>query len=458
MDEEQFNNDLIEQFESMIENNEQHYFDTEQLCEIIGFYLEVGDNDYLLKAIQYAYTLYPENIDIQIKELEFFVQTNQLHRASERIQELQEIVNSDVDYLLAVAKFWSLNGEARKAISFFEKALESEEDLDYIYNCIGNEYLNLDEASLALFYFKKALKVNIHNDYAFYSAMQCFEELHLINESIEFLLQIIDEDPYYEAAWMQLGIQHLAQKNFEEAYKAFDYVTVIDPHSISGYTQKAYSLEQLEDYESAIKEYEETLALDDTAAFTYLRIGECYRKLNKPYKALKSFHQAIQDDPQLDKAWIATSDLYESLGNFQDALYYLDRAIDLDSAVPEYWKRHAYLNIQLGKYEEAANDYYKMVDLEPLNFYNWIGLVETLIVIGDFKRGIQAAKKGLQNFQRAELYYQLSNCYYLDQQEEKGLEAFQKAMELDESLRLEMYKKYPYLKRKTSNQQDNLNS
>lgn len=457
MDDEQLNNDLIEQFESMLENDEQRFFDSEQLCEIIGFYLEVGDNEYTRKAIRYAYTLYPDSIDIQVKELEFLVQTNQLYKASELIDALKDIAQSDVDYILAVAKYWSLNGQARTAISFYEKALETEEELDYIYNCIGNEYLNLDEISLALFYFKKAIKVNIHNDYAFYSAIQCFEELHLFNESIEFLLNLIDQDPYYEAAWSQLGLQYLAQKNYEEAYKAFDYVTVIDPTSISGYTQKAYCLEQLNDYQSAIREYEETLSLDDTAAYTYLRIGECYRKLNRPYKALKSFHQAIHDDPQLDKAWISTSDLYESLGNYQDAMYYLERALDLDGSAPDYWKRHAFLNIQLGKYEEAVEDYYKMVELEPLNFYNWIGLVETLIVIGDFKRGISAAKSGLENFQRAELYYQLSNCYYLDNQEDKGLIAFRKAIELDESLRLEMYKKYPYLKRKTSNQADNLN-
>ena len=457
MDDELLNNDLIEQFESMLENHEQHFFDSEQMCEIIAFYLEVGDNEFARKAIKYAYTLYPDHIDIQIKELEFFIFTNQLSIASEMIQSIKELAQNDVDFLLAVAKFWSLKDQPRQAIQFYEKALESEEELDYIYNCIGNEYLNLDEISLALFHFKKSIQVNLHNDYAFYSAIQCFEELHQNNECIDFLLEIIDQDPYYEIAWAQLGVQYLAQKKYEEAHRAFDYVTVINPQSISGFTQKAFCLEQLKDYSSAIREYEETLQLDDTAAFTYIRIGECYRKLNRPYKALKAFHQAIHDDPQLEKAWICTSDLYESLGNYQDGLYYLERAIDLDNAVPDYWKRHAFFNIQLGKYEEAVNDYYKMVDLEPLNFYNWIGLVETLIAIGDFKKGIQAAIDGLRNFNRAELYYQLSNCYYLDNQETKGLEAFRKAIDLDESLKLEMYKKYPILQRKTSNQAEDLN-
>lgn len=450
MDDELMNNDLIEQFEAMLENNENIFFDSEQMCEIIAFYLEIGDYEYAQKALKYAYQLYPDHTSIQIKELEYYILLDKLVIAAEMIKDLKDLAQNDLDYLLAVAKFWSLKDNPKQAIQFYQKALMWDEELDYIFNCIGNEYLNLDALSSALVYFKKSLDENPQNEYAFYSAIQCYEELHQSNECIEFLNHIIDKDPYNENAWYQLGVQYLGQKKYEDAHRAFDFVTIINPQSISGYTQKAFCFEQLQDYASAILEYEETLPLDDTAAFTYIKIGECYKKLKQPFKALQAFHKAIHDDPQLEKAWICASDTYENIGNYQDALYYLNRALGLDANVTEYRKRHAYLNIQLGQYEEAVQDYQFLTEYEPLNLYNWLGMVETLIAIGDFSRAVETVQKGLVHFNRAELLYQLSNCYYLLNQEEKGLNAFQLAVRLDESLKLEMYKKYPILFNKTS--------
>ena len=163
---------------------------------------------------------------------------------------------------------------------------------------------------------------------------------------------------------------------------------------------------------------------------------------------MKAFHQSIHEDPQLDQAWVATSDLYESLGNFEEALYYLNRALDLDGLNSDYWKRRAYIHIQLVRLEEAALDYYRMVELEPDNYFNWLGLSEVLITIGDYQKAIEAVLSGLKRFNKAELYYQLSNCYYLLANEKEGKKAFDKASEMNSSIQKEMFEKYPILENK----------
>lgn len=448
MEEGFLNNELIERFEQMLEEKQNFYFDTEEFYEIIAYYLDVGDLPYAKKALDYAIDMYPTSTEIQIKKLEYLLATEKLKAAAQLIQELKDVGESDVDYVICVARFWSLKDNPKKAIQYYEKALEFGDDMEYIYNCMGNEYLNLNEISQALYCFKKALELDLDDDFAFFSCVQCFEDLHLNKECIEFLLQYIELRPYSEIAWSQLGQQYMAMKNYEEAHRAFDYATLINPKSILAHTQKAACLEKLEDYEKAIEVYEETLDLDDSAAYTFLKIGSCYVKLGKPFKALKAFHQSLHEDPQLDQAWVATSDLYESIGNFEEALYYLNRAIHLDSLNIDYWKRRAYLHIQLVRFEEASLDYYRLVELEPKNFYNWLGLSETLITIGDYHKAIEAVYRGLKHFNRAELYYQLSNCYYLLGEEEMGLNAFNKASEMNASLQVEMFKKYPILENK----------
>lgn len=451
MEEQFFNNsELIDRFEQMLEDREVLFFDAEEYCEIISYYFDVGDLTYAKKAIEYAAEMYPNNTEIEIKKLEYLIGIENLQEASFLIKDLKDVAQNDMDYLICVARFWSMKDQPKRSIKFYEKALEFEEDQEYLYNCIGNEYINLNEISKALLSFKKALELDLDDDFAFFSCLQCFEDLHLTKEAIDFLLQYIDLRPYSEDAWSQLGLLYTQIKDYDNAHRAFDYATIINPNSIMAYTQKANSLEKLEDYERAIEVYEETLSLDDSAAFTYMKIGKCYLKLGKPFKALKAFHQSIHEDPQLDQAWVETSDLYEDIGNYEEALYYLNRALELDPLNIDYWKRRAYLHIQLVKFEESVLDYYRLVELEPNNFYNWLGLSEVLITIGDYSKAIESVETGLKHFNRAELYYQLSNCYFLLGNEVKGIANFEKARELDPSLQVEMFKKYPILENKAN--------
>lgn len=429
----------------MLEERQNYYFEADEFIEITAYYLDVGDLAYAKKAIVYAEEMYPGSTEIQIKKLEYLLAVNKLKEASQLILNLKSVGENDLDYLICVGRFWSLKENPAMSISFYEKALEFGEDLEYIYNCLGNEYLNLNEIQQALNCYKNALELDPEDDFAFYSCIQCFEELHQNQKCISFIEEYIEERPYSDMAWTQLGEQFMMKKDYEQAHRAFDYASLINPKSILAYTQKAACLEKLEDYYEAIEVYKETLDFDDSAGYTYLKIGNCYEKLGSTFKALKAYHQAIHEDPQLAKAWASASDIYEQLGSYDEGLYYLNRALELDNENPEFWKRRAYLYIRLVKLEEASLDYYKLCKLEPGNFYNWLGLVEVLITLGDYQKGIEAVNLALKHFDRAELYYQISNCYYLLGNETMGKKMFAKASQMNDSLQSEMFKKYPIL-------------
>jgi hypothetical protein len=54
----------------MMENNDEFYFDTEELEDIIVYYLELGDFNYADMAVNYGLKLHPNSLDIKIKKLE----------------------------------------------------------------------------------------------------------------------------------------------------------------------------------------------------------------------------------------------------------------------------------------------------------------------------------------------------------------------------------------------------
>ena len=455
MEDEFLNNELIEQFEHMLENKEQVYFDSEQLSEIISFYLDVSDFEYAKRALDYAFALHPDNYELKVKQIEYYLALTQLKKAAELIQQLKDVASDDLEYLLVVARFWAIKDLPRKAIQFYKKAAEHGEDLDFIYNCIGNEYLNLDEISTALEYFLKALELGDDNDYSFYSILQCYNELHAYQDCIKFLKTYIDDNPYSEVAWAQLGLQYEHINRMEEALEAYDYVTVINPTSIAGYTQKATILTHLERFEEAIETFEESLEFDDSPAITHLKIGECYEQINIPLKALKSYHLSIKEDPQLDKAWAKTSNLYVKIENYQEALFYLNRAIDLDETQVEYWKSHCFILIKLGQYEEAIESYRVVVELEPSRLNNWLALLEANSVMDEFDNVIEDALDALKHFNRAEIYYHLSNSYFYLGNEDLGKKALNEAVKLDTTLFEEYSEKYPILKNYYTPQNEN---
>ena len=68
------------------------------------------------------------------------------------------------------------------------------------------------------------------------------------------------------------------------------------------------------------------------------------------------------------------------------------------------------------------------------------------MLLGEYEEAIIVLKEALKSHNRAELYYQLSNCYLNLKEQEKGVESLHNALELDPSLVMDMQKKYPFIK------------
>lgn len=104
------------------------------------------------------------------------------------------------------------------------------------------------------------------------------------------------------------------------------------------------------------------------------------------------------------------------------------------------------------KFEEAIEHLEKLIELDPLVFNSWYAYIETLIAIGEYEQAIAIITTGaLKNFNRAELFYQLSNAYYHTDQDKLGDEALTNALLLNRSLKDNMLEIYPILQEKILN-------
>ncbi|WP_090027467.1 tetratricopeptide repeat protein [Chryseobacterium oleae] len=444
--EEYFGNELVKKFEEMMENNDEFYFDTEELEDIIVYYLELGDFNYADNAVNYGLKLHPNSLDIKIKRLEILLEWEDYNTAKELIDELKGASMENTDFMVCYAKYYSNLGNPRKAIDICKKALELQEEENFLHNFIADEYVNLGDPFNALKHYRKALKEDPTDEYSLENCMICFSDLNKSEEAIAFLNEYLDEFAYSETAWFEYGQFYFNRKNFEEAIKGYDYLLAINSSSVGVYANKAACYEALGQYQKAVAVYEEMLELEYTKAFTFYKIGLCYKAQKQSIMALNAFQKSLREDPQFYLAMMEQSYLYEEMGGMKEALHFALEATHLNDTNLDYQKRLAFLLIDSGKFEESLTCLKKLVDAEPSRFYNWYAYSEVLMLLGEYEEAVTILDRAIKVHDRAELYYQLSNCYFNLKRPENGTEILQKALSKDSSLATDMQKKYPFIK------------
>ncbi len=429
----------------MIENNDEYYFDTEELEDIIIYYLELGDISYAEQAVNFGLKLHPNSIEIKTKQLEVLLELEDYSTARRLISELSESCMESTDFLVCCAKYYSNLGNPRRAIEYCEKALTLEEEQNFLHNFIADEHINLQDPFNALKHYKLALTFDPNDEYSFENCLVCLNELKKYDEAIDFMNSYLDRFPFSETAWYEYGQFFFNRKNYEEAIKAFDYLLAINSGSVNVYGNKAACLEALGKYDEAIKVYQEMLEVEFTKAFTYYKIGLCYRELKQPVPALAAFQRSMVEDPQFYQSMMEQSYIYEEMGGMKEALHFAKEATALNENNLDYQKRMAFLYIESGRFEESLDCLKKLVSQESERFYNWYAYSEVLMLLGDYEDAIALLDKAVVKHKRAELYYQRSNCWFHLKDEKSGREDLEKALELDESIAEDMLQKYPFM-------------
>lgn len=430
----------------MIENSEEFYFDTEEYVEIIIYYLELGDFSYAEMAVNHALKIHPNSLEVKTKQLEVFLELERYTKAKELIDELHQSSLEETDFLVCCAKYYSNLGNPKKSIEYCLKALELEEEENFLHNFIADEYVNLDDPFNALKHYTAALEHDPYDDYSLENVMLCYNKLNRPQEALDFLNQYLDKFPFSETAWYEYGQFFFNKKNYDEAIRGFDYILAINSGAVGVYANKAACYEAISEWDKAIAVYEEMLDLEYTKAFTFYKIGLCYKEAKKLVPALTSFQRSLREDPQFYLAMMEQSQIYEDMGNPKEALYFAQEAVALNEGNLEYQKRLAFLYITCGEYEESLTCLKKLIEAEPTRFYNWYAYSEVLMLIGEYEEAVTILEKALRTHPRAELYYQLSNCYFNLKNDAEGILKLEKALELDPTLSKDMQQKYPFIK------------
>ncbi len=422
----------LARFESMLKTNKVLFFDSEEFEDIILHYLDSGKMNLANKALKLALEQHPTSVGIKIVEVELLIFQNKLEAADKILDELERLEPQNDEVHIQRANVFSKKGNHIEAINSLNKALSVSDDPVDIYSILGMEYLFIDDVEKAKENFILSLENDGEDQSTLYNIIYCFDFLNENEEAITYLNTFIDQHPYSEIAWHQLGRQYYILKNYEKAVWAFNYATLIDEHFLGAYLEKGKALEKLNKFQEALDNYMITLELDAPSAYVLLHIGICYENLNNFPLAIQYYKKTVHEDPMLDKGWIALTDIYIKENEYEKALITLMKAINIDEFDERYWIRYAVLNKNLLQFKEAEAGYRKATELSESILDYWVDWADVLYLLGEYKTAIdKLLQVNQKNPNSPEIYYRLAAFYWENQENSQSLEWLKRGLILD---------------------------
>lgn len=443
-----FSNDdenlALSKFESMLKSNKVYFFDSQEFEDIVYYYMDLGKMNLAKKAIELSLTQHPTSTPLKLIKVELLIYENKISDAERLLTSIEKIEPNLDEVYIQKAAILSKKDKHVEAVLQLEKALELTNDPADVHNLLGMEYLFLEKFDISRSHFENCLKQEKDDHTALYNVIYCYDMSDKNQEAIKFLNRFIDDNPFSEVAWHQLGRQYSKNSKFNEAIRAFDYAILIDDHFIGAYLEKGAVLEILKRYEEAISNYMFVTQIGDPTVFTYLQIANCYKKLDDAKMAIKYYHKAVQEDPMIELSWLELTHLYLKEDNAQKALYFIQKALEVDSNNCDYLNRFAEINIRLNLFEEAAKAFQESISLGDERLEVYLALTDVLHFIGDYKDALDIL--GLCNKlypDTVEILYRLSGINFILRQNNDGLFYLENALKLDFSYHTILEELYP---------------
>lgn len=443
----EFNSDgylSVQKFEHMLKSNEVGFFDSEEFEQIIEHYLEDGKMALARKAIHLGLSQHPSSTNIRLLFAEVLVFDNDFDKAHTILNELHELQPTNAEVYIQKANIYSKSDEHEKAITYLKEALDLTLDQADVYNLMGMEYLFIEDYQNAKVNFTRCLELDQEDYSALYNIIYCYDFLNQHLEAIDFLNKFLNNNPYSEVGWHQLGKQYFDIKEYEKALTSYDFAIISDEYFVGAYLEKGKVLEKLGRYNEAIENYQITLKLDDPTSFAYLRLGKCHEKLGLEDQAIKYYKKTVKEDPLLDKAWLSIIDFYKNKMNYQKALNYTQQAINIDSEHALYWIRYAHLNRKLHFLEESEHGFRRAIELGNYELETWLHRADILLKLGENEAIVSHLKHAMDFYpEEPELEYRLAGAYFLNGEPIKGYYHLQNAYKTDPEFVIILEELYP---------------
>ncbi|MCS6980878.1 MAG: tetratricopeptide repeat protein [Flavobacteriales bacterium] len=450
-DDEDFTTDSPEEqtileFEQMLALNKTKYFDSAQFEEMFDYYLRRNKIRKAEKTLEIGLEQHPYSVELKIRLCQLYIRRNRYERTLALLDELDEICGEQAELLMLRGEVYSDMQRHREAAACLERAcrLLKDEEKEYLYIDIANEYFNDQNSPKAIEWLLKAIHANPDLDLAYFELYHVYRATASMDKAIEQFNRLIDEDPYNPKPWYYLGLVWFDQEKTSSALEALEYALFLAPEYDEARMLKAEILMEEERYEEALEELHILESNDYRSFYVYYCIGECHEMMGAFHRAKEYYKKSIRHNENYVGPWLGLAVVYSREGDYHKALPFIKRAEKLDPSDPDVLLYVGLIHKALGEYQKAEEAYTELLEGDSGYEEAWLDLGDLLYRQDRLQECAETMLEAIRaNPDSTRLWARLAGILCLLNKEDASHQLLRAALEKDPNLGKEFVEYFP---------------
>jgi tetratricopeptide (TPR) repeat protein len=416
--------ELLKQYTNLLQGRSHSFIEEEAFEKIIDYYDDHDDLQKAIEAVETGLEYFPYSSHLLIKKADLFIATRRYREALDILEQVSVFDHTDINlYILRTDAYLALD-QQEKAVEILETALEmfdGEDRIELLFELadVYDDYEQFDKVFDCL---KLILEEEPGNEEALYKICFWTDFTGRNEESIRLHSRIIEEQPYSELAWFNLGAAYQGLKLYEKAIDAYQYAIAIDEKFDYAYRNIGDAYIRLRKYKEAIEALQKVLELTRPEEVIYEAIGHCYHRLSNYAQARFHYRKASHLNPSDSKLQYKIALTYIHETQYTSAIKHIENAMRINKNIVEYNLALGECKMNLGEFKEAIQAFSLVVRQKPRNVAGWDALLRCLYIAEYYEEAVTQALAALEaTEQRPVFYYYLSAALFASGRSKEGL-------------------------------------
>lgn len=371
---------LLRQFENLRSGKSHGFLEEESFEKIIDYFDDKDDVVRALEAAELAVNQFPYSASLMVKKADLLIATRKYAEALEILEKAEILDSSDIDiYILKTDAYLALD-EHEKAVGLLEEGIsmfEGENRINLLFE-LADVYDDYEEFDKVFDCLVHVLEYEPNNEEALYKICFWADFTGRSEESIRLHRKIIDEYPYNELAWFNLGAAFQGLKLYEKSIDAYKYALVINEKFDYAYRNIADAFIRLRKYRDAIESLEKVIELARPEDVIYEAIGHCYDRLKQFAQARFYYKKASHLNNDDSNLYYKIACTYINEQSYAKAVPYLESAMRIHRMQPEYNLAMGQCLHEMGNIKDAIIHFSQVVKSRPRGIAGWEALIKCL--------------------------------------------------------------------------------
>jgi len=409
--------ELLQLYNNMKQGRGYTFIEEEAFESLIDYFDEKDDLSSALEASDYGIHQFPYSSNLKIKKADILIAKRCYGEALELLEKAELLDGGDINlYILKTDVYLALD-QQKKAADLLEKAIylfEGEEKIELLFE-LADVYDDYEEFDKVFNCLKLILEQDQTNEEALYKICFWTDYTGRNEEGIKLHQKIIDEHPFTELAWFNLGAAYQGVKLYEKAIDAYQYAIAIDEKFDYAYRNMADAYLRMRKYKEAIEVLQKVLELTRPEDVIYEALGHCYDKLKNYAQARFHYRKASHLSPEDSHLHYKIACTYMNERQWEGAIKNLEAAMRIHRSNPDYNFALAQCYVQLNNIKDAIIYFSTFIKARPKNIKGWRELIKCLYDAAYYDEALEQVHNALKNTTNKPLlvYYQVAILFAL---------------------------------------------